>query len=64
MTDMKRRTRRDALKSLALGGPADVQLELSGYHHNVAGDFVSLGPAIYAAGHGEVRVRNVRYQAL
>jgi xylan 1,4-beta-xylosidase len=42
----------------------DVQLEVSGYHHNVAGDFLSLRPAIYAAGSGEVRVRDVKYQAL
>lgn len=41
-----------------------VQMEVSGYHHNVAGDFLSLRPAIYAAGTGEVRVRNVRYAAL
>jgi xylan 1,4-beta-xylosidase len=42
----------------------DVQMEVSGYHHNVAGDFLSLRPAIYAAGTGEVRVRSVRYRAL
>ena len=40
------------------------QFEVSGYHHNVAGDFLSLRPAIYAAGKGEVRVRDVRYTAL
>jgi beta-xylosidase len=40
------------------------QFEVSGYHHNVAGDFLSLRPAIYAAGSGEVRIRNVRYTAL
>jgi xylan 1,4-beta-xylosidase len=42
----------------------DVQLETSGYHHNVAGDFLSLRPAIYVAGSGAARIRNVRYQAL
>lgn len=42
----------------------DVQMEVSGYHHNVAGDFLSLRPAIYVAGEGEARVRNVRYHAL
>lgn len=41
-----------------------IQFEVSGYHHNVAGDFLSLRPAIYAAGSGEVRIRNVRYRAL
>jgi xylan 1,4-beta-xylosidase len=39
-------------------------MEVSGYHHNVAGDFLSLRPAIYAAGAGEVRFRNFRYRAL
>jgi xylan 1,4-beta-xylosidase len=42
----------------------DVQMEVSGYHHNVAGDFLSLRPAIYVAGSGEARIRNVRYSAL
>ena len=41
-----------------------VQFEVSGYHQNVAGDFLSLRPAIYAAGAGEVRIRNVHYAAL
>ena len=40
------------------------QFEVSGYHHNVAGDFQSLRPAIYAAGKGEIRIRDVRYTAL
>ncbi|HWM66049.1 MAG TPA: hypothetical protein VNO35_05645 [Steroidobacteraceae bacterium] len=40
------------------------QFEVSGYHHNVAGDFLSLRPAVYAAGTGEVRIRDVRYRAL
>jgi xylan 1,4-beta-xylosidase len=42
----------------------DVQMEVSGYHHNVAGDFLSLRPAIYAAGNGEARVRAIEYRAL
>jgi xylan 1,4-beta-xylosidase len=42
----------------------DVQMETSGYHHNVAGDFLSLRPAIYASGNGEMRIRDVRYHAL
>ena len=42
----------------------DVQMEVSGYHHNVAYDFLSLRPAIYAAGRGTVKVRDVRYEAL
>lgn len=40
------------------------QMEVSGYHHNVAGGFMSLRPAIYAAGEGRVRFRQVRYRAL
>jgi xylan 1,4-beta-xylosidase len=39
-------------------------LEVSGYHHNVAGEFLSLRPAIYAAGTGEVRFRQFVYRAL
>jgi beta-xylosidase len=42
----------------------DVQMEVSGYHHNVAGDFLSLRPAIYVAGKGEARIREVRYEAI
>jgi xylan 1,4-beta-xylosidase len=39
-------------------------MEVSGYHHNVAGEFLSLKPAIYAAGTGEVRFRNFLYRVL
>jgi beta-xylosidase len=45
-------------------GGSDVQMEVSGYHHNVAYDFLSLRPALYAAGQGEVRFRNFTYEAL
>jgi beta-xylosidase len=41
-----------------------VQMEVSGYHHNVAYDFLSLRPGIYAAGDGDVRFRNLVYRAL
>ncbi len=41
-----------------------VQMEVSGYHHNVAYDFLSLRPAIYAAGDGTTRFRDLRYRAL
>ena len=40
------------------------RMEVSGYHHNVAYDFLSLRPAIYAAGTGEVRFRSFTYEAL
>ena len=40
------------------------QMEVSGYHHNVAGDFLSLRPALYASGEGEVRFTNFKYRAL
>ena len=40
------------------------QMEVSGYHHNVAYDFLSLRPALYAAGSGEVRFRDFKYRAL
>jgi len=39
-------------------------MEVSGYHHNVAGEFLSLKPAIYASGSGEVRFRRFQYRAL
>jgi len=42
----------------------DRGMEVSGYHHNVGYDFLSLRPALYAAGAGEVRFRHVRYRAL
>ncbi len=41
-----------------------VQMEVSGYHHNTAGDFLSLRPAVYAAGPGEARFLGVQYRAL
>jgi beta-xylosidase len=41
-----------------------VQMEVSGYHHNVAGKFLALKPAIYAAGDGQVRFLDFRYRAL
>lgn len=41
-----------------------MHFEVSGYHHNVAGGFLSLRPALLAAGKGEVRFRNFRYRAL
>ena len=37
--------------------------EVSGYHQNVRGGFMSLKPALYAAGKGEVRFRGFRYRA-
>jgi len=42
----------------------DVQMEVSGYHHNVAGDFLSLRPGIYVAGAGEAVFSQLRFRAL
>jgi xylan 1,4-beta-xylosidase len=42
----------------------DVRADVSGYHHNTVYDFLSLRPALYAAGQGEVRFRSFRYRAL
>lgn len=42
----------------------DVQMEVSGYHHNVAYDFLSLRPALYVAGKGEARFSDFTYRAL
>jgi xylan 1,4-beta-xylosidase len=41
-----------------------MRFEVSGYHHNVAGGFLSLRPALLATGTGEVRFRNFKYRAL
>jgi len=38
------------------------QREVSGFHHNVFGGFLSLRIALVAAGAGEVRFRRFRYQ--
>ena len=40
------------------------QMEVSGYHHNTMGEFLSLRPALYAAGPGEARFLGIRYRAL
>jgi hypothetical protein len=39
-------------------------MEVSGYHPNVAYDFLSLRLALYAAGAGEARFANLTYEAL
>ena len=41
-----------------------MQFEISCYHHNVAGAFLSLRPALFAGGRGEVRFRDFRYRVL
>jgi hypothetical protein len=41
-----------------------VQMEVSGYHHNVAYDFLNLRPALYVAGKGEAGFRNLIHHAL
>jgi len=41
----------------------DRVMEVSGYHHNTAYEFLSLRPAIYAAGKGNVRFRSFTYRA-
>jgi xylan 1,4-beta-xylosidase len=40
------------------------QMEVSGFHHNVFGGFLSLRLAIFSAGRGEIRVRDFRYRGL
>jgi len=42
----------------------DVQMEVSGYHHNVAYDFLSLRPGFYVAGQGRARFAHFKYEAL
>jgi xylan 1,4-beta-xylosidase len=41
-----------------------LRMEVSGYHHNVFGGFLSLKVGIYAAGRGRIRLRDFRYRAL
>lgn len=42
----------------------DVQMEVSGYHHNVAYGFLSLRPGIYASGYSQAHFSELTYQAL
>ena len=42
----------------------NTQMDVAGYHHNVAYGFMSLRPALYAAGQGAVRFSNLTYRAL
>ncbi|MFN4184290.1 MAG: family 43 glycosylhydrolase [Hyphomonas sp.] len=41
-----------------------VQMEVSGYHHNTDGDFLSLRPALYASGKGSALVRSVTFRRI
>jgi hypothetical protein len=41
-----------------------VQMEVSGYHHNTDGDFLSLRPALYASGAGSALIRSVKFRAV
>ena len=41
-----------------------LRMEVSGYHHNVFGGFLSLKIGIYSAGSGRIRLRDFRYRAL
>jgi len=41
-----------------------VQMDVSGYHHNVAYGFMSLRPALYATGTGEARFQRLTYRAI
>ena len=41
-----------------------IQMDVSGYHHNVAFGFMSLRPAISASCQGQARFRNFKYRAV
>lgn len=41
-----------------------IRMEVSGLHHNVFGDFLSLRPGIYSAGQGTALLRDFRYRAI
>jgi beta-xylosidase len=42
----------------------DTSLDVSGYHHNVFGKFLSLRPGILAVGKGRAKLRDFRYRGL
>lgn len=42
----------------------DIRMDVSGYHHNTFYDFLSLRPALYSSGPGEVRFFRFKYLAL
>jgi len=42
----------------------DHRMEISGLHHSMFGDFVSLHIGIYSAGEGSIRLRDFHYRAL
>jgi xylan 1,4-beta-xylosidase len=44
--------------------PHPWRMEASGFHHNVFGGFLSLKLALFAAGRGQVRMRDFRYRGL
>jgi hypothetical protein len=39
-------------------------MEVSGYHHNTDGDFLSLKPALYASGTGAATFHQFTYRGL
>jgi beta-xylosidase len=41
-----------------------IQMDVSGYHHNVAYGFMSLRPALYASGQGTAQFKNFQYRGL
>ena len=41
-----------------------IQMDVSGYHHNVAYGFMSLRPALYASGSGKAVFSNFKYRAI
>jgi len=41
-----------------------LRMEVSGIHHNVFGDFLSLKLGIYCAGKGTARLGDFRYRAI
>ena len=40
------------------------QMEVSGFHHNVVGGFLSLKVGLFSVGRGEVRLRDFVYRSL
>ena len=63
-TGFKKAQVSEVLAQIDTPGTFDVQMEVSGYHHNVAGDFLSLRPAIFVAGRGQAAFRALGFRAL
>jgi xylan 1,4-beta-xylosidase len=49
---------------MAKGGKKANSFEVAGYNHNVGDGFLSLRPALFASGPGDVLFKKLQYQVL